>query len=1430
VTLSNSGQLGGNTILKLIQNKCCEAFSQTESVLPQSNGRVNSANLVLSPVCNECDDVCPSDMPPLETWQLLNKSAFCSVICDKAVLPLMPIEGEDLAREDILVNKHTLWCVDSVDTPLKTHVDATPPSAPPSETVCRPSVVIKHSRADDACGERGPHSKLLTQLLAASEALETVDTCSLLLDFTAATASRGTQIVDAQLSGPASVNIIGGAGSNDKDFNRSTIDGVNKDNSNGDNDASSYDIGSENVGSNTEVVFLALNVCGLQSKLLCPEFVSYFSQYDFVVFTETKLDDTDCVDVPGYTSFCKNRMKYKRKSGGIVLYVKNSLVQYVMIMESEDRRDRIDASALRHYKFVDYDLSADVLFCKVDKQVFGKDILIGGVYYPPENSPYFDRQAFKNLENSVAFLEFDSICLMGDFNARTGVLSDVDLDESVCSGDEFWSTAGDFICMQPPERFSLDKSVNFMGLELLDFCKTMSCCIVNGRVGQPDNCKLFTCKDASVVDYVVVSLDLFRLVTDFKINEFCELFSDVHCAVSFSVRSTSLAHNLIEDINCDVNPLSRPRWFADSGIRFKEQLDSAEINILINKFKGMLNAGTCSEILQVQLDGMCSRIGELFRNAADEAGLMKKKNAPNIRKRRQDRKNDCQPWFDTECEKSRKLFMKAKNTAVKDKSTVAQERKVQSSKLYKKQLKISFKKYQLNLAKKIRSLRSNNPTNYWKLINGSKQEKNEMYNKITCEAFYEHFKNLGATEQDDAATEGVNNDTNDEVTNELLDDLFTVKEVEEVLRTLKNNKACGIDLITNELLKAASSELIQLITLFFNIVLQSGKVPEEWSIGIIKPLYKQKGDKTNTNNYRGISILSCFGKLFTCLINNRLCSYVKLYSLLGEEQAGFRSGYSVSDHIFTLHSLIEFFLSKKKRLYCVFIDYEKAFDLVDRAFLWQKLLDLKINGKILRVIQDLYVKAKSQVQWNNTLSDYFSCTSGVRQGENLSPLLFALFLNDLKDFLDEKMVGLTSVRTEALNLNMDEDYVDILYRMFMLLYADDTVIFAESVEDLQTALDSMYDYCLKFKLKVNTAKTKAVVFSRGKIRKLPELFYNGIKLEVVFDFQYLGININYNGSFKPAQKCLYNKACKAMFALIRKMKKLLLPIDVQIELFDRTIVPILLYGSEIWCPQMCELANKLQIRFFKIILKLGKSTPTHMILGELGRLPLDILAKQRMLNFWYKIINNVNEGKLSSVMYKFLFQLKNLCGYKTAFLDTVEKILNDLGLSNIWIHQKSLIMLPSPAAFKATIKQLLNDQYVQGWMAELSGNELYYNYRMFKDTFVFEKYITVLPFNLASVVMKFRLLNHRMPIQTGRFFGISRGERICLKCNSGDLGDEFHYLLVCTHFHTDRQKLIKPYYWRRPNSIKFQQLLANGRKSVLLKVAGFIKIILRNMV
>ena len=179
----------------------------------------------------------------------------------------------------------------------------------------------------------------------------------------------------------------------------------------------------------------------------------------------------------------------------------------------------------------------------------------------------------------------------------------------------------------------------------------------------------------------------------------------------------------------------------------------------------------------------------------------------------------------------------------------------------------------------------------------------------------------------------------------------------------------------------------------------------------------------------------------------------------------------------------------------------------------------------------------------------------MRQGENLSPFLFALFINDLENFLLQ--YGCNPIKIPGADLQ-------IFLKLLITLYADDTVLLAGSKEDLQKCLDGLKQYCDKWKLEVNANKTKIIIFSQGRPLTSNHNFMLGDSIiEVVRDFRYLGVTFSYNGFFTRNEDEIVINSNRAIFGLIKKARKGNLPIDIQFDLFDKNILPILLYGCEI---------------------------------------------------------------------------------------------------------------------------------------------------------------------------------------------------------------------------------------------------------------------------
>ena len=504
------------------------------------------------------------------------------------------------------------------------------------------------------------------------------------------------------------------------------------------------------------------------------------------------------------------------------------------------------------------------------------------------------------------------------------------------------------------------------------------------------------------------------------------------------------------------------------------------------------------------------------------------------------------------------------------------------------------------------------------------------------------------------------------------------------------------------------------------------------------------------------------------------------------------------------------------KLFCAFIDYQKAFDTVWRDGLWFKLNNygIKKDSKFYRIIVNMYKGIKSCVFLNAHKSEFFISLVGVRQGENLSPILFSLFVNDLEDYL-------TVNNNDYLSFN--NDLCNNLLKILVLLYADDTIILANTAQGLQKSLNDLGEYCKKWNLTVNSSKTKITIFGNRKAKSNTYKFlYNNSNLEIVETFRYLGIVFNFNGKFTMCKKSLKAQAMKAMFSLLNKCRRLELPIDMQLELFDKTIVPILLYGCEIWGTDYCQLIESVHLRFCKHILGLKKSTPNCMVYGELGRFPLEIIVKCRMANFWVNIVQG-KSSKLSRIMYDTLFEMYTSGQFISKWVSTIHNIFNYNGLGHIW-HEKCDGY--NKRYIKLTLSNRLKDQYKQDWHSQLTESSKCDTYRQFKTDFTFEKYQINLSTKFRRILAKFRTSNHKLAIESGRYSQIERHRRFCDLCTLDTVGDEYHLVLECTNSEImkNRKLYIARYYRDNPSMHKFVQLMktTSDNKQVAIKLAKFL--------
>ncbi|TWW80485.1 R2DM Retrovirus-related Pol polyprotein from type II retrotransposable element [Takifugu flavidus] len=289
-------------------------------------------------------------------------------------------------------------------------------------------------------------------------------------------------------------------------------------------------------------------------------------------------------------------------------------------------------------------------------------------------------------------------------------------------------------------------------------------------------------------------------------------------------------------------------------------------------------------------------------------------------------------------------------------------------------------------------------------------------------------------------------------------------EVAEVVKKLLGGKAPGVDEIRPESLKALDVVGLSWLTRLCNIAWTSGAVPLDWQTGVVVPLFK-KGDRRVCSNYRGITLLSLPGKVYSGVLERRVCRIVE--PRIQEEQCGFRPGRGTVDQLYTLRRVFEGAWEFAQPVHMCFVDLEKAFDRVPRGVLWGVLREYGVSGPLIRAVRSLYDRCQSLVRIAGSKSNSFPVRVGLRQGCPLSPILFIIFM----DRISRCSHGVEGIQFGDL-------------RIASLLFADDVVLLASLARDLQLSLYRFAAACEAAGMRISTSKSEAMVLDRKKVECL----------------------------------------------------------------------------------------------------------------------------------------------------------------------------------------------------------------------------------------------------------------------------------------------------------------------------------------------------------
>ena len=226
-----------------------------------------------------------------------------------------------------------------------------------------------------------------------------------------------------------------------------------------------------------------------------------------------------------------------------------------------------------------------------------------------------------------------------------------------------------------------------------------------------------------------------------------------------------------------------------------------------------------------------------------------------------------------------------------------------------------------------------------------------------------------------------------------LDDPLDKLEVKRVMEKLKNNKSTGVDKVVAEILKYGGDWMLESVWMLCCRVWEEEEVPVEWLKAIKVPIRK-KGSGEEYSDYRGVTLLSVVGKVYAMVLEVRLRLFLESKGILSDSQFGFRKSRNTVDAVFILTETIK---QSGNRAFVGFLDISKAYPSVWRSGLWSKLRVVGVEGKMWRMVKALYSKCEVSVRVGGELQEWYEEFVGVREGCVLSPLLFAVYINDLAE-------------------------------------------------------------------------------------------------------------------------------------------------------------------------------------------------------------------------------------------------------------------------------------------------------------------------------------------------------------------------------------------------------------------------------------------------
>ena len=471
-----------------------------------------------------------------------------------------------------------------------------------------------------------------------------------------------------------------------------------------------------------------------------------------------------------------------------------------------------------------------------------------------------------------------------------------------------------------------------------------------------------------------------------------------------------------------------------------------------------------------------------------------------------------------------------------------------------------------------------------------------------------------------------------------MDNLPTVNEIVKLVKEVDVNKSSCVENINSRFCKEAMLSVPEKMCHMMTTSLVTGKIPQDWTKGFITVLPKD-GDLLSPSNWRPITQTSIFAKILEKIVHTRLLKYFIDTKIISDNQFGFMPGRSTQLAVFELVKQIYSSLNNKKIFGSICLDVSKAFDCIDHAKLFRKMISCGLSDTVLKWFRNYFNRTQC-VRFNDVVSDTLRVTSGIGQGTILGPLIFILYINDVTRHIGD------------LKINM---------------YADDCLIYCMGNNwnlmrpKIEHGLGCFQEWCIRNRLKLNVRKSKALLIgSQHKINIVDfgdKFSLNNQSLEFTSTYNYLGIYLDKNMTLSPLLSKLKSRVINKVYSLVKIRN--MITAHCAITIYKQTILPILDYAGFLLIA--CNISDrselqKLQNHALRVCynVRLCDRVSIIQMHSRAGLLSLEQRRKKQLLSlmFIYKQRHNVarihSRRTRAAEIFSFVRERYNCIKYKNS--------------------------------------------------------------------------------------------------------------------------------------------------------------------------------------